>query len=145
MKHKEFTDKYNQKYIDFDQNNSYQCVDLMRKYVKEVFNIPGYNSDLPALGNWGHAKDLFYKFPAKSKYFKKVYNTPVGVPPQGAIVFFKTSVLPKWLYGIDGHVAIVDSATVMEMILFGQNYPTKFPSSFRRFTYKDCLGWLIRI
>lgn len=140
----QFIVKYNGRYCDFDKNGSFQCVDLMRSFVSEVLGIPGYNSDLPALGNWGHAKDLFIKFPVNGKYFKKVVNTPTGIPPKGSIVFFKTSILPKWLYGIDGHVAIVDSATVMQVTLFEQNYPTKSSCKFGIHLYKDCLGWLVK-
>jgi surface antigen len=140
MNHSQFTGKFNGKFIDYDNAYGFQCVDLMRKYVLDVYGLKPYVA-IPTTGN---AKNIFYNF-RDNKYFKKVLNTPNNMPKKGDIVFFKTSVLPPWFYGFAGHVAVVDSANVMSMILFGQNYPTGSACSFRKFSYKDCLGWLSRV
>lgn len=140
MNHSQFTGKYNGKFVDYDHAYGYQCVDVMRQYVLDVFGLKPY----VAIPTTGTAKNIFLNFKTNN-YFKKVLNTPTGIPPKGAILFFKNSILPPWNYGFAGHVAIVDSANMMSMILFGQNYPTGSACSFRKFTYKDCLGWLVRL
>ena len=143
MTHTVFTNLWNGKYIDFDGVAGYQCVDLMRKYVKDVLGLPGYNEDLKPLGVNGHSKDLFYRLPdGGGKYFSKVYNGKTNSPSEGDIVFFKTSWLPPWLYGRDGHVAIAHTANSMNLVTFDQNWPSKTSCHFQRHTYKDCLGWL---
>jgi hypothetical protein len=137
MTYNDFIWKWNNRYCDYDGHFGNQCVDLMRQYCKDVFNVDGYVAISPR----GNAKDIFYNF-KDNKYFKKVLNTKNNIPKKGDIIFFKTSLLPKWLYGIAGHVAIVDQADLYSMVLFNQNYPTGRYCEFRKFTYKDCIGWL---
>ena len=45
------------KKVDYDNNGSYQCVDLVRKYIKEVKGV----EQPPALGEDGGARDMFDK------------------------------------------------------------------------------------
>lgn len=42
------------KKLDFDGNKSFQCVDLARFYLRDVWNVPQF----PALGEEGGAKDI---------------------------------------------------------------------------------------
>lgn len=133
----EFINKWNGRYVDVDGFYGPQCVDLMRQYCKDVFSVNGYVA-IPPRGN---AKDIYKNF-VNNKYFKKVVNTPTGVPKKGDIIFFKTSTWFPFLYGWAGHVAIFSGGDTMRMITFDQNYPT---GSFCRYvnrSYKDCLGWL---
>ena len=52
-----FIKTYRGKKVDFDGNKSYQCVDLVRQYIKDVKN----EVQPPALGEDGGAKDLIKK------------------------------------------------------------------------------------
>ena len=130
---------YNGRFIDFDGKYGFQCVDLIRQYIKEVLGWEPYAA-LPTTGN---AKDIFNKFPdGGNKYFTKIKNSPTNVPKKGDIIFWKTSYWYPWLYGWAGHTAVVSVAWLMGLNVFGQNYPTKSFCKFATHTYKDCLGWL---
>lgn len=136
MTHDSFVKKYIGRYIDYDGRYGAQCVDLMRAYSKEVHNMSPYIA-IPTLGN---AKDIYTRYFAGG--YKKIPNTPTGVPKQGDIIFFKTSYWFPYLYGFAGHVAIVESANVNSMTVFEQNYPTGHACKLSKHSYKDCLGWL---
>lgn len=130
----EFFNKYNGKYIDFDKNGKYWCVDLMRTFLVEVLGLSGWN--LPAVT---YAKQIFTNFNTSNKNFTRIYNTPTGVPKKGDIIF--------WRYyfrvtGWAGHVAIFNSGNVNSLITFDQNYPTGFPSRFVKHSYRGIMGWL---
>ena len=139
LNHREFTNKWLGRYNDYDLKWNSQCTDLMRQYVKDIYGLNPY----AAIPTTGAAKNIYYNF-RDNQYFKKIPNTPTGIPPQGAILFFKTSIWYPWLFGWAGHVGIIDSANINSLILFNQNYPTGSPCNFRKFTYKDTLGWMIR-
>jgi len=140
---KEFFDKYNSKYVDYDKVYGYQCVDLMRQFVKEVYNLNPY----VAIPTTGWAKNIFNNF-KDNQYFKKVLNTPYDIPKRGDIVFWGYY---PFLYGWGGHVGIFDSGDLYTIISFDQNYPTGQPCRFVRHGtsrwfhgYRGCLGWLTR-
>lgn len=128
----------NGKFIDYDGAYGNQCVDAIRRYAHDLFKINAYTT-IPTTGS---AKNIFNNF-KDNKYFKKVLNTPTGVPPKGAIVFFKTSVWFPFIFGVDGHTGIIWESNVKDMVVFNQNYPTNSPCKLTKFTYKDCLGWLV--
>lgn len=140
MTYQDFIWKWNTKYCDYDHAYGNQCVDLMRQYCKDVYGVDGYKA-IPSRGN---AKDIFKNF-KNNAYFKKVNNTPNGIPKKGDIIFFKTSTWFPFLFGFAGHVGIVDQAGLYDMVIFNQNYPTGRYCEFRKFKYKDCLGWLTRV
>lgn len=137
MTYSDFIWKWNTRYCDYDGRYGNQCVDLMRQYCKDVLGVDGYIA-IPPRGN---AKDIFYAF-RDNAYFKKVLNTPTGIPKKGDVLFFKTSLWFPFSFGIAGHVGIVDNADLYNITLFNQNYPTGRYCEFRRFKYKDCIGWL---
>lgn len=139
MTHNAFVKKYLGKYADWDKKYGAQCVDLMRYYIKEVYGLDPYK----AVPGAPTAKQIFYNF-RDNAYFKKVVNTPNGIPKRGDIVFFKTSIIPPWIYGFAGHVAVIDSAGLYSMIILEQNYPTNASVRLQKHSYKDCLGWLTR-
>jgi len=138
MTHKQFIDKYNGKYLEFPGTGSalYQCMDLMRQYIKEVWELDAY-----VIPRSPDARSAWYASTTNSKIVK-IPNTPNGVPQKGDLVFFKTSFLPPWLYGIAGHVAVVDGADLYNLFVFQQNYPTGSACNKYRLSYKDCLGWV---
>ena len=134
----EFFTKYTGKPVDYDGKYGYQCVDLMRQYVKEVLGLDGYI--IPPVT---YAKQIFYNMPnGGNKHFIKIFNKPTNAPKKGDIVIFKNSWLPPWLYGWAGHVEICSEAAVMTMVNFSQNWPTGTFCHFQKHSYKDCLGWL---
>jgi hypothetical protein len=130
----QFTSKYKGRFIDYDHAFGFQCVDVMRQYILDVFSWSPYVA-VPTTGN---AKNIFYNF-KDNKYFKKVLNSPYNAPKKGDIVFFGTYL---FLYGLSGHVAVCESADSMNLLTFDQNYPTGTPCHFQKHSYKGCLGWL---
>ncbi|SRR5258706_12879850 len=137
MVYPQFVTKWLGRFCDYDHLFGNQCVDLIRQYCLERFGVSGYIA-IPPTGN---AKDIFKNF-IENKYFKKIYNSPINIPKQGDILFFKTSLFFPWLFGWAGHVGIVDSADLYNIVLFNQNYLIGSACKFTRFGYKDCLGWL---
>jgi hypothetical protein len=136
MRIDEFFTKWNTKPCDYDKNGSFQCTDVMRQYVADVLGWAPYIVIPPT----GYAKNIFNNF-VENKYFKKILNTPTGVPKKGDIVFWKTSLWFPFLYRIAGHVAIVSSADIMNLLTFDQNYPKDSVCHFQKHSYKDCQGW----
>lgn len=137
MTYDQFITKWNGKYCDYDHAFGNQCVDLMRQYCSDVFGVNGYTAIPPR----GSAKNIFNNF-VNNKYFTKVLNTSSNAPKKGDVFFFKTSTWFPFSFGFDGHVGIVESADVNNVILFNQNYPTSSVCKFTKFKYKDALGWL---
>lgn len=143
MIHEEFINKWNGKYVDYDGYFGYQCMDLMRQYVNEVYNLKPYEA-IPAAPT---AKQCFYNF-KNNQYFKKILNGKYNIPKKGDIIF--------WGYypgvtGWTGHVAVYDSGDLYTVIAFHQNYPTGSPCLMKRFGsnkylhgYRGVLGWLTR-
>ena len=130
-----FTTKYNGKYIDYDGKFGAQCVDLFLQYLKEVIGI-----DPRPFQGWGTAKNIFNSFDKiKDNHFKKILNTPTGVPQKGDILFWGTYPL---VTGWAGHVAVFGSGDANNIISFDQNYPTNSPCHFYKHSYKGVMGWL---
>lgn len=129
----QFISRLNGTFTDFDQKFGPQCVDLMRRYCVDVLGIPGYT--LPAAP---FAKNIYQNY-ATGPFFKKVKNTPNGIPPAGSIIFWGTY---PGVTGVAGHVAIVTNASLYSFIAFSQNYPTGTACALRSFNYKGVLGWL---
>lgn len=114
------------KKIDYDGAYNYQCVDVIKKYYKEIIGIN------PQKGN---AIDYWTTYPTGS--FTKVKNTPSGVPPIGSIII--------WNLGKYGHIGVVYSANVNQFETFEQNWKGTglTPTEFRVHNYSNVLGWLI--
>lgn len=129
----EFFTKYNGKYVDYDGKFGSQCVDLMRTYFKQCLGWSGY-----VLPGATYAKQIFQNA-FTSQYFKKIYNTPTGVPQEGDIVFWGYYPL---VTGWAGHVAIFSKGDVNKFTSFDQNYPSGTPCHFQDHSYRGVLGWL---
>lgn len=134
----EFFKKWNGRFCEYNNDPyKFQCVDLMRQYIKEVLGFPPYQAIAPN----EYAKLMYKAIPASgTKYFIKIPNTPTGVPQQGDIVFWDGPVLG--VTGIAGHVAIFDSGNVNYLISFDQNYPKGSPCKFVKHSYRGVMGWL---
>lgn len=143
MTHAQFVTKYLNRFVDYDKRMGFQCVDLMRQYVKEVYGLDAYKA-IPAGAT---AKVIFQNFKS-NQYFTKILNTPDGVPKKGDIVFWGTYL---GVTGWAGHVAIYHEGNVWTFISLDQNYPTGKPvllvkhgSSKYFHGYRGVLGWLRR-
>lgn len=127
----QFIEKYNGKYIDFDQAWGNQCFDLFHQFVVEVLGLTD-----PRIMAAPAAKDLYNNFNNLKghEYFERIPNTPMGVPNEGDIVIFGS--------GTYGHVSIFIEGDANNFKSFDQNYPVGSPCHIQGHTYSSCLGWL---
>lgn len=132
----DFVNKYNGRYIDFDGQFGYQCVDLMRQWLTEGLVFPV--DTIPAALT---AKQIFLNFPeAGNMYFTKIHNSPTNFPVKGDIVFWG---FYPFLTGLAGHVAICSNANVNQFISFDQNWGNpNFCKYVNHSSYRGVLGWL---
>lgn len=129
----QFIKKNNGRFVDYDRAFGYQCVDLMREYIIECLGLAPYKVIPPV----NYAKNAFYNY--TGNVFNKIWNGRTNYPKKGDIIFWKTY---PFVTGIAGHVGIVVSADVNNIIVFNQNYPTRNPCLLRRFNYRGVIGWL---
>ena len=127
MTFEDFIKKYDGQPIDYDGAWGNQCVDLYRQYVKEVL---GYPQSPPVEG----AKDIWNSY--LPEYFKRIENTPMGVPEKGDVVIFGTTL------GKYGHVSIFVEGTTSRFTSLDQNYPTGSLCHLQGHTYSAVIGWL---
>lgn len=99
MTYKEFKEKYNGKYTDFDGAYGFQCWDLAQRYFTEVLKLPS-----SILSGCGLVSNML-----KGKKYKLMlkYFDVVNIPKQGDVAI--------WEYG---HIAIYDHA---KNFYFSQN------------------------
>lgn len=102
----EFKEKYLGQPVNFDGAYPEQCVDLVQMYNKEVIGAPAWNGDAHT-----YARN---PEPSHYEYHK---NTPLYIPPKGAIAVWNSKVG----YG-HGHTAIVLSAGLMSFTSIDQNW-----------------------
>jgi hypothetical protein len=146
LTHTQFITKHLGRFVDIDgypKDQPFQCMDLMRFYVKEVYGLDPYKV-IPAAPT---AKLCFQNF-KENAYFSKVINGKYNIPKKGDIVFW--GFYPT-VTGWAGHVAIFDSGDLYTVISFDQNYPTGKPclmvkhgSSKIFHGYRGVMGWLAR-
>lgn len=110
----EFIKKHTGKAMDFDGVAGSQCVDLIKYYLKEVFNINP--------GAWGDAHcyyDNYNNISALKNNFTRIANTPDFVPRKGDIVVWS----PNLSSGGWGHVAIATGeGNTKEFYSYDQNW-----------------------
>lgn len=129
----QFFNEWNGRFCDYDKAYGYQCVDLIRQYIKEVLGWKPYDAIPPI----SYAKYAFTNY--NKKYFTQIKNSPTNMPKQGDIIIWKW----QWpVTGIAGHIAICSKADVNRLISFDQNYPTRQPCKLVNHSYKGVLGWL---
>lgn len=135
-----FFNTWNGRYCDFDKAFGFQCMDIVRQYIKDVLGWKPYDAIPPVR----YAKEAFYNF-NKSK-FTQIKNGPTNFPKEGDIVIWGWS----WpTTGVAGHIAICSRADARYLLTVDQNYPTGSPVKFvnhynpiLRHSYKGVLGWL---
>jgi hypothetical protein len=126
---KDFIEKYDGKHTDYDGYYGAQCMDLMHRYIDEV--VIGKPS--PEVLRAPHAKAAYLNFTSNDT-FKKIDNTPEGIPKPGDIMF--------WGGGTYGHVAIFINGNANDFTSFDQNYPLNSPCHKQYHNYTNVLGWL---
>ena len=127
----DFIEKYDGEYLDWDgypPDDPYQCFDLFRFYVHEVWNLPQF----PPTGDQG-AKVIY---DAVDNQYIKVDNTPQGVPQKGDVVIYDGRA-----GGGFGHVSIFISGDTNNFLCFEQNRPTGSPCHVGESSYAAVRGW----
>jgi hypothetical protein len=134
----EYLDAHNTKYIDFDKNRKFWCVDNMRQYIQDVLGLSGWV--LPAAPN---AKTIYNNY-SSTRPFTKIKNTAYNIPKSGDIIFWGYY---PFVTGLAGHVGIVvgDGGSVNNFISFDQNYPTGTACHRQLHSYKGVMGWLRKV
>jgi len=132
MTFQQFLDKWNGQYCDYDKKYGFQCVDLMRQYLKDVCGFSPYTAVPPV----NYAKEIYAK--AKPTFFEKIPNGKLNFPEKGDIVVWKPY---PFVIGWPGHVAINITGAPRNFISFDQNY--KITACHRQLhDYKGVIGWL---
>ena len=126
----EFLNKYTVHTVDEDGVYPNQCMDLMHAYCIEVLGLDVSVLAAPT------ALQSFTNFTATDK-FDRVLNTPSGVPPKGALVYFGTAIGPA------GHVCIALGGNTDGFDSFDSNWPVGHLPQVITHSYVGCLGWLI--
>lgn len=121
----QFFDKYNNQGIDYDGYYGDQCVDLAQQYNQEVVGGPRLT---------GNAVDIFTTYP--KDFYDKITNTPDGVPQEGDIMIWGTSI------GQYGHIAVFKDGDQNQFTSFDQNWPANSVCHFQAHNYSGVLGWL---
>lgn len=124
----QFFVKYNLKYIDYDGYYGYQCMDLYRQFVKEVY---GCQQSPPVRG----AANVWTTY--NSTFFDRIPNGPVNYPQKGDIIIWDTRA-----GGGFGHIAIAMDARSYDFNSFDQNWPVGSRCHKQPHNYKYVLGWL---
>jgi len=127
----EFIEKYKGKRIDFDGHYGFQCVDLIRQYIKEVLNQPQPRGVIGAKDFWIN----YETDPNLNQYFDKISNTPEGIPNKGNIIIWGST------YGTYGHIAVVNWANVNQFQALTQNDPIGALTILKNYNYNHILGW----
>ena len=132
MNTKEFIEKYNGKYVDFDKNYGNQCVDLFRFYNRDVLDISQPRSV-------NGAKDFWSNYSSDSilnQNFTKISNTPEFIAEPGDVMIW------NGYYGPWGHIAIVTKADINKFTCLSQNDPANRETHLKEYTYSKVYGVL---
>lgn len=117
------------KSFDYDGASGIQCVDLIKKYLNDVFGIKA--------GSWGDAKDYFKLYSKRAplvENFERIKNTPEFIPCFGDICVFD---------GENGHICICTGkdGTTSKFQSIDLNYGSKKVKTVTH-NYKNFLGVL---
>jgi len=129
MTYQDFKKKWLGKSIDWDKKYGNQCVDVYRQYCHEL-GFPQSPLVKGAVNIW----DTYL-----TECFDKIPNTPKGIPNQGDVIIWGTTV------GKYGHCAIFDHGDVNKFVSLDQNWPSDNGEGVlheQEHNYKGVLGWL---
>lgn len=129
-----FVNKYLGQKLDFDGYYGTQCVDLFNVYLKEILSINNPIQQFPVASAY-----QIWDYAQKNSLFKRIENTPTGVPEVGDIIIFANSnSFPH------GHVSIFLEGDTKKFISLDQHYPLGSPVSKVTHDYINpkVVGWL---
>lgn len=143
LTYKAFVNKYLGKKTDYDGVYGSQCVDLIKVYLKDCFDI--------SAGSWGNAVDYYRNFNNPSwagysvmnKYFTRISNSATFIPLEGDICIFGERFSKSHDYG---HIGIsTNESTLTKVFMYDQN-ATGNKDAMKKSTYgyisKNFLGVL---
>lgn len=109
------------KYIKYNKTTSgYQCVDLAKSYLVEVFDFYKKYPYLQANWAWGNARDYYEYYSSHKELvsnFKKIPNSPTFTPIEGDILVFTE-------FNQEGHICIAynNKSTTNKIYSIDQNW-----------------------
>ena len=141
MELKEFIQKYNGQKVDFDGVYGAQCVDLVRQYFKDVWELPFQPEGVEG------AKDFYFKHEsrmAQKRMMNCIMYHPGMVPPAGAVVVFGENIVDGKVLNQYGHIGICIEATESSILLFEQDGIKQDGAKLVEWQYGRVLGWLVK-
>lgn len=131
------------KYVKYNKTTpGYQCVDLAKSYLVDVFAFYEKYPSLKANWAWGNARDWYEDYDKHKELvlnFTRMPNTPVFTPIEGDILVFTE----KTKYG---HICVAynNKSTTKKIYSIDQNYPTgsKVKYCTHKYTSEGFLGVL---
>lgn len=134
MNYSQFINNHINKAMDYDGSSGVQCVDLIKYYLDEVFNITP--------GSWGDAKNYYENYnslPALKNNFTRIANSASFIPQKGDIVVWGANVSSSHNCG---HIAIATGeGTTSYFYSHDQNWGEKACHKVKH-TYTAFLGVL---
>lgn len=130
MKLEQFIEEKLNKKIDYDGYYGYQCVDLIREYIKDVLEIE-------QIERVEGAKEIYEKYKQHEitkKYFDKVNKNRLEY---GDIIVYRSQ-----LDEMPGHTAIVIAKEKSYLIVLEQNGYKQDGTKIIKRSYKNALGGL---
>jgi hypothetical protein len=109
----DFVDRYKGVPVDFDGAHGAQCVDLVRQYFKDVWELPKQPEGV--IG----AQDFYFKHesrPVQRQLCDCRTYTKTDLPPAGSVVVFKSTGSNQY-----GHTGICLYADALGMDVFEQD------------------------
>lgn len=121
----QFFGQWNGRKCDYDHAYGCQCVDLVKQYCHDVLGVqaPG-----------GNAIDYWTSY--DSRHFRRIANTPAGLPQKGDILVWGSKI------GVNGHTGVFSAGNLNSFTSFDQNWPLDTGCHYQYHTYTGLLGWL---
>jgi hypothetical protein len=140
----DFVDRYKGVPVDFDGAHGAQCVDLARRYFRDVWELPAQPEGVVG------AQDFYYRHDERlvqRRYLESRSFTGYNFPPEGSVVIFKSTGSNQY-----GHIGICLRADVSGMDVFEQDGIAneralkegreQKGAYIGRWGYERLLGWL---
>lgn len=131
------------KYVKYNKTTKgYQCVDLAKSYLVDVFEFYSRYPSLKSSWAWGDARDWYEQFKSHKELtenFTRIANNSVFIPIEGDICVFTENT--KY-----GHICVAynNKSTTRKIYSIDQNYPTgsKVKYCIHRYASEGFLGVL---
>lgn len=131
------------KYVKYNKTTKgYQCVDLAKSYLVDVFNFYTRYPQLKTSWAWGDARDWYESYIHHKELtanFNRIANTSSFVPIEGDICVFTE-------HNEEGHICVAynNKSTTSKMYTIDQNYPkgSKVRYCTHRYVSEGFLGVL---